>query len=416
MKLLARDEEDLGRFIDTSHAATESIVLRYRNAFAFGSTHREDVEYKKWLQKVSIREGSRIFPLLRYKNVEIHILDETSLMYTKTLKSIDGCVTIAKCKLKDYKRVLFESGGNTGTALTEYGQRAGLETYFFIPEENLPFLNSRIFGSDKAHLISVKKPGLVKRATHLLESLDGLRSIPETSWRYEASMFRGVFILEHMLQSERFDWITQTISAAFGPIGIYRVLKCFESKIGNIPRFLGIQQETNCPMYKAWKTKRNFEPVEISSTKQLLTRVMYDAKPHTYGTYKDLTDILVDTHGDLTTVNHSEFIDFLEHDFDGKGILDLLKDRGIEITLAEGEVVEKTGLIALAGTLREIDNCQISKGSRVLCCLTSGISEADGRATPELGISHSDDIGKVKKRITADSSKVTTTPADWKCR
>lgn len=243
-------------------------------------------------------------------------------------------------------------------------------------------------------MISVKEPGLVKRTTHLLESLYGLRRIPETSWRYEASMFREVFILEHMLQSERFDWITQTISAAFGPIGIYRILKSFENEPGNIPRFLGIQQETNCPMYRAWKTKKSFEPVEISSTEQLLTRVMYDSKPHTYGTYVDLTDILVDTHGDLTTVNHAEFIDFLEYDFDGKGILELLKDRGIEITVAEGEVVEKTGLIALAGTLKEIDNCQIAKGSKVLCCLTSGISEADGKANPELRILSSDDIDK----------------------
>jgi threonine synthase len=394
MKLIANNREDLERYIDAHCSPEESVVLRYRNVFEFGMTDEETSRYKEWLQKVSIREGSRIFPLLCYKGVDISILDETSRMHTKTLKSIDGCITIARSKLNGYDRVFFESGGNTGTALTEYGQRAGLETFFFVPEDNIPLLNSRTCGADKAHLISVKEPGLVKRAAHVLESRNGLKRIPLVAWRYEASMFRGAFILEHMLRRERFDWIAQTISAAFGPIGIYRVLRDFHKEIGEAPRFLGIQQETNCPMYKAWKTKKSFEPVEISSTKQLLTRVMYDSKPHTYGTYKDLTEVLVSTHGDLITANHSEFIDFLAYDFDGKGILDLLRDRGIEITVTEGDVIEKTGLIALAGTLKEIDNRHIARGSKVLCCLTSGMSEADGKATPDLSISSSDDIAK----------------------
>ena len=56
------------------------------------------------------------------------------------LKSTDGCITIAKCKSKGYERIVFESGANTGTALTEYGVHAGLETYFFLPEENLLLL------------------------------------------------------------------------------------------------------------------------------------------------------------------------------------------------------------------------------------------------------------------------------------
>jgi hypothetical protein len=399
MKLFARNSKEFEKCVDGDYPAEESIVLRYRNAFGFGTTE-EDSEYKKWLQKVSIREGSRILPLLHYRGVEICILDETSLMHTRTLKSIDGCVTIAKCKVKGYDRVFFESGGNTGAALTEYGQRAGLETFFFLPEENLSLLNSRIFESNGAHLISVKEPGLVKRTTHLLETQNGLKRIPLVAWRYEASMFRGAFILEHMLQREKFDWIAQTISAAFGPIGIYRVLRGFHKEIGDAPRFLGIQQEANCPMYRTWKTRKGFEPVEIDSTRQLLTRVMYDSKPHTYGTYTDLANVLADTNGDLTTINRTEFVDFLRCGFGGKGVLDLLKDRGIEITAMDGEVIEKTGLIALAGTLKEIDNKEIVKGSRVLCCLTSGISEADGKAGPELEILSSDDISKVNKIVS----------------
>ncbi len=121
---------------------------------------------------------------------------------------------------------------------------------------------------------------------------------------------------------------------------------------------------------------------------------MYDVKPQTYGTYEDLGNILVTTGGDLTTVNHQEFNDFLEETSTDKTILDLLKDHGIEITVNSGEVVEKTGLISLAGALKEIDNGIIAKGSKVLCCLTSGISEADGKAKPEFTISSLEEIGK----------------------
>ena len=400
MKLSVGNSLDLDRVIDPEYKTEASIVLRYRNAFQFGMTAGEDSEYKKWLQRTSIREGARIFPLLAYKGVAIFISDETSLMYTKTLKSIDGCITTAKCKLNGYERVVFESGGNTGTALTQYGIRAGLETFMFIPEENLSLLNSRIFKSEKAHLFSVEKPNLVKKAARFFVTQNGCRHIPERDWRYEASMFRGSFILEHLLKKDKFDWVTQTISAGFGPIGIYRVLKKFEKEIGQLPRFLGIQQEANSPLFRAWKkTEAETERAKINSTDKLLAKVMYDSHPQTYGTFEEFTRTLEATGGDLTTVNHQEFTDFLEKTLNGKTFLDFLKEQGIEITVRGGEVVEKTGLISLAGALKEIDKGKIAKGSKVLCCLTSGMSEADGKAKPELRITKLDDITETLNKI-----------------
>jgi threonine synthase len=400
MNLFAGNKIDLDKAIDPECQTETSIVLRYRNAFQFGMTAEEDSEYKKWLQRTSIREGARIFPLLAYQGVEIFILDETSLMQTKTLKSIDGCITVAKCKLNGYEKVVFESGGNTGTALTQYGIRAGLETFMFIPEENLSLLNSRVFESDKAHLFSVEKPDLVKEAARFFVTHNGFRYIPERDWRYEASMFRGSFILEHLLKKDKFDWLSQTISAAFGPIGIYRVLKGFEKEIGQLPRFLGIQQEANSPLFTAWKKGgTDPEPAKMNSTNKLLTEVMYDRHPQTYGTFEEFRNILGAIGGDLTTINHQEFTRFLEETYDGKNILDLLKEKGIDITVKGGEVIEKTGLISLAGTLKEIDRGRIAKGSKVLCCLTSGISEADGKAKPELRISKLDDLTETLNKI-----------------
>ncbi|HXV12832.1 MAG TPA: pyridoxal-phosphate dependent enzyme [Candidatus Krumholzibacteria bacterium] len=370
--------------VDGRVDATQSVVLRYRNAFRFGATDDEDARFKDWLAQTSIREGARIVPFLEYQDVLIHVLDETSLMHTRSLKSIDGCFTTARCKSLGYTRTIFETGGNTGTALTAYGTHAGIETFCFVPEDNVSLLDSRMFASPLAHLIAVDKPGRVKRAAHLFARVSDVRHIPQTSWRYEASQFRGCFILEHLLEHGSFDWLVQTISAAFGPIGIYRVLERFRGELGTPPRLLGVQQEANCPMYRAWRSGSSYVvPQTVSSTTKLLSRVMYDNAPHTYGTFEDLRKVLTDYRGDLTTVNHEEFAEFLSSELDGSGVLELLADRGIDIA---AETIDKTGLIAMAATLREIRRGTIAPGSRVLCCVTSGTMNPDGRVQPDLVI------------------------------
>jgi hypothetical protein len=401
MRLLATNRSNLEAFIDLEYAPESSIVARYRNAFSFGSPE-EDALFREALLSTSLREGARVFPLLTYRGVDIHILDESSLMHTGTLKSIDGCFTLAHCRRRGYERVVFESGGNTGTALTEYGQKAGLETFFFVPENNLSLLDSRIFEPKKAHLISVAKPEWVKQAARALTSVTGIRHIPDVAWRYHASMFRGFFILEHMLRNAGFDWLTQTISAAFGPIGIYRVLRGYLGQWASVPRFLGFQQEANCPMYKAWKsTEARLEanPPEPDTDTRLLTRVMYDVTPHTYGTCEDLRDVLTATRGELSTVNRAQFFDLFDQVFDGGGILDLLGEHGFNVQTRDGKIVDRTGLIALAGTIKEIRNGRIERGSRVLCCLTSGTTRADGKAVPEYRVQRMEDLPMDCKRI-----------------
>jgi hypothetical protein len=75
----------------------------------------------------------------------------------------------------------------------------------------------------------------------------------------------------------------------------------------------------------------------------------------------------------------------------------LLRQKGVEITVVENTVVEKTGLMALAGTLKEIKSGKISKGSKILCCLTSGTSNADGLAKAEYTVSNLDNLPVLSK-------------------
>ena len=372
-----------GSEIDSRHHAASSAVLRYLNAVTWNESAANEPPIKEFLARASIAEGLRIVPVADYRGVKIDILDESSLMHTRTLKSIDGCVTAALCKSLGIERIVFESGGNTGTALAAYTQRLGIESFCIVPEDNLPLLDSSIFSSPLLHLIVVEDPASLRELISLVEGICEVTRVPRVPWRIMASEVVGCFILEQLLGGRSYDYIAQSISAAFGPIGIYRVL---ERNHAALPRFVGVQQAQNAAMYNAWRADSiDIEPAHFNSTKDLLSRVMYDATPQRYGTFDSLRDLLERSEGFLTTVDRAEFDAFIMRG-PGNAALDALSKAAIEITRRDGEIFEKTGLMALAGVFKQIDAGTITSKSRVLCCLTGGTANPDGRAVPEVRI------------------------------
>jgi threonine synthase len=387
--------------IDRHWDAHQSVVLRYRHALQLGATRLEDDRLKALLEKTSIQEGLRIFRLLNYQGVDIHVLDETSLMHTHTLKSIDGCVTTAHCLLRGYARLATESGGNTATALAAYAGRHGLQVFCFVPEENLPLLDHESYRAASVHVIAVERPGLVKEVARRFAKVSGVNRVPETPWRYQAAMFIGCFLREHLLDDAPFDWLVQTISAGFGPIGIYRALDTYGWDTHTSPRFLGVQQDTNSPMYRAWKTDAaEVEPAAVASTAALLTQVMYDGAPQSYGTFPELKALLQRTRGGLTTLSRADFERCLFSGPAESEILQRLQENGVTIRRRDGDIVDKTGLMALAATLRDIASGRIRRGSRVLVCLTSGVNVPDGTIQPEWRVSEPSSIDDYARRWT----------------
>ena len=381
MKLTAGNRAAFSNGVNTAYSPDQSIVCRYRDLMRFFDDPGQDGTFKRHLLDTTIREGARIVELVEYKGVTVRVLDETSAMATGSLKAIDGCLTAALCLTEGARRIAFESGGNTGSALTRYGRHAGVETFFFCPVDNLDLLDSSLFLGGKNRLIGVADRSRLKEFTASFTRATGIRHLPERSWRYAASMLRGLFIVEQMLAGMKFDWLIQTISAAFGPIGIYRVLDTFKGDLPSIPSFLGVQQQANCPMYMAWKRNQGATGEQAATPGTLLTRVMYDRDPRTYNTYGDLCALLQSTDGEMLTVDEAEFLCSL--DATPPSLVHLLHSRSIPITLRSGEIIEKTGLIALAGTFKAIDRGIIPPGSSVLCCLTGGVTGADSRARPE---------------------------------
>lgn len=367
----------LREVVDPRWPADRSIVLRYRRALSVHEAVPEGLT--AWLERTSLREGARVVELLRHRDAVVHLLDETSLMQTGSLKAIDGCVTIAHCKQAGWDAVVFESGGNTGSALTVYAAHAGLETHCFVPADNLALLDRATFAAPRAHLIAVEDAAAVKAAAAAFAQARGLPHVPRREWRHEASRIRGCFILEHMQAHGRYDWIVQSVSAAFGPLGIYATLDALgDGRVA--PRFLGVQQAENCPLYRAWKSLPAVAEAVPHSTRHLLTRVMYDGTPLTYGTYDEVRSLLTAVRGDVVTIDRAAFAAFLAAPERGGAALRALGRHGIDLRLP---LADPTGLMALAGTLQAIDDGTIAAGSTVLCCLTSGAARPDGAATPE---------------------------------
>ncbi len=370
-------------------SAERSIVLRYCERVGLAESHL--------LSQTSIQEGVRTFPLLTHRDVEIHILDETSLMHTNSFKAIDGAVTAARCLAMGLDKVVVESGGNTGSALTSYCSKVGIKAYCFVPERNLPNIDHSVFSHRNAHLIAVKDRHQVKQVAGRFSRSHDLYRVPNLDWRFDAAKFRGHYLIELFQELFPFDVFAQSISAAFGPIGIYRTLAA-ELPQGRLPRFLGVQQEENCPMFRSWNSARGRELPPVSADVSLLIDTMYDRNPETYGTWEDLSALLTRTGGDLTTVNRGEFEAMLEREFEGARISERLADCGLVLTQRDGELVEKAGMVAITGLIKQIDAGAVEAGSRVLCSVSGGTRKIDAISQPLAFIDSPEEVDRVSPR------------------
>jgi hypothetical protein len=208
--------------------------------------------------------------------------------------------------------------------------------------------------------------------------------VPEIAWRQTASSCIGAFVLEHLLAHQPPTHFVQGISAAFAPIGIYKMLEPFAGRIGGLPSFLGVQQAANCPMVDAWHGTTDASDAAVpTSTRGLLARVMYDGAPRTYRTFDDLKRLLSATGGDLTTIDADDFDQWLTMPIDGRTPLEHLAAAGLRVSTRGGEIVEKAGLMGLAAALREIAAGRFPDGSRLLVNVTGGTAEASGHVVPE---------------------------------
>ncbi len=392
----------INRYIDHRYSAKDSLLLRYRLFDTPAGIKKSD------FKSTGIREGARILKLFDYRGVGIYICDESSLMSAKTFKCIEACLTIAICKRKGFKKIAFSSGANLGQALTLYGKKAGIETFFFQPKKAAWKLNEDLFGSPLSHLITVDKPEReVKKAALLFAQISGAKHVPETNWRFLATGVRALLVFEYMYKNKiHFDWLGQAVCAGFGPVGFYN----YASKListntidkKDVPMFLGIQQSALCPMVKAWKHGHPRIMAEdiVAPSSRLLSPSLYNTRPDK--SYPLFYKHLLRFGGQLIPLNKKEYDHYLPL------MLKKLAKINIHITIqsvdGKKQSLENAGLIGLAGVLKAVDKNIIRKNQTVLSFLTGGTGlKVKKAAAPEFTIQPKNDLESAIKKYMAIS-------------
>ncbi len=391
---------DMQLVVDDRHTPETSVVLRYASSLLNSLLTREE------LLATSQLEGLRIVELESYKGVPMLLLDETTCTQTGTYKSLDGCIAAALCRKQGITQAVFSSGANTGVALTDYGTRVGLETFFFCPASTIYKLEGTIFERPGAHLIAVEGHDRhVKLAAELFAKATGIPLIPPLEWRVLSAAFRGFFLAEQILRhNRRFDWFAQTICAGYGPVGIYQVLTTLvrsnELKSSQRPRFLGVQQAGLCPIVRAWENGLTSLPTLESTEWQdrPIEPSLYNLHPDV--TYPLLWEILQNCDGKMLAVLAKEFYQYVPI------FTSMIENVGIRLTCIDrggkSQYLECAGLLAGCGVIKAIDGGMIRPEETVLCALTGGAGRLPLRpAQPEWCISLAEVLSEAVARYAA---------------
>jgi len=357
--------------INDKAAADRSLLLRYFPVFAqLGFDVPVGLAD---LEVCSLGEGARLVPVGPVSGVRISVCDETSAMATGTYKDLDACLTVAMARANGIQRLVLSSGGNLGYALARYASRIGLEVFVFQPATTLYKLDGASYGDSHVRLITVDLPERsVKALAQAFADHYTILCAPSLQWRLAASAVRAMFIVEHAVGRQmKIDYLAQTMCAGFGPVGIY---ECFAALTANqlmppfaVPRFLGFQQDANCPMVRAWRDgSRDIRPQHIDAhPEKYLEPGLYNTDPGE--SYTRLFELMNDFGGDLESLSDRDYEHYAPQ------VVELLDRAGIELTrLDHGELIEKTGVLTGVGILKAIDTGRIRCGESVLFLLTGG--------------------------------------------
>jgi threonine synthase len=175
-----------------------------------------------------------------------------------------------------------------------------------------------------------------------------------------------------------------------------------------VPKFLGIQQESCSPMVRAWrKGHRQLAADDIDGVSgDLLDGALYNTNPE--GSYPLLHRHLRQYGGELRALRRGEYekhLPLVRRELANSGIH--LKTRHLE---GREQIMEKAGIMALAGTLEAIDNGVIRKGETVLSFFTGGAGDFSGReGIAECLIRREDDLANEVERYWKEIERQVST-------
>ena len=317
---------------------------------------------------VSIAEQIRIVgPVATYRGVQIDLLDESSLMHTSTFKAPLAAVAVADALKSRGRQFVTVSAGNTAEAMAAYATPHGLECFLFVTARSHYKLDRRFLDHPLVHLFELDVPETeVKQLGAEFSRRSGLVKLPTPEHQLAATKIRALFLAQEYRRGRRwYDWTVQSLSGGYGPVGFYNAVEELavrgEWPLDAVPALLGVQQEGNCPLVAG------DGPSDGSAHVPLVEPTLYATRPACAG---ELRRIVRRYDGKFVAVSNRCYLD------EEAKLLELSQEHGLHCgrsLFSPGQPpVERSGLLALEGTLEAVDRGVIPPRSRVLVCFTGG--------------------------------------------
>jgi len=256
---------------------------------------------------VSFDEG--FTPLLSVGVDDANILiKQDHLFPTGSYKDRGASVLISKAKEIGIKKVVEDSSGNAGCAISAYCAKAKIESNIFVPADTAPGKLAQIqfYGSTL-----IKVPGSREDTSKAVWAAAQKNYYASHSWN--PFFFHGTktfaFEVCEQLGWKSPDSIVLPVGNGTLLLGVYIGFKELMNSdiIDKIPKLIAIQSENCAPLYKAFKEKTNLVP-KINK-KDTIAEGIAIAEPIRG---KQIIEAIKNTKGDFITVSDTEIKDSLE--------------------------------------------------------------------------------------------------------
>ncbi len=253
---------------------------------------------------VSFEEG--FTPLIKFEISQKKFFAKLEFLFpTGSFKDRGATVLVSKLKELGIRKVVEDSSGNAGCAISAYCARAGIECEIFVPENVSPSKLAQIkaYGA-KISLITGTRDSVKESA--MISAKDSYYA----SHVWNPFFFQGTktfsYEIWEQLGFKEPDTIILPVGNGTMLIGAYIGFKdLFESGlIRKIPRFVAIQAENCSPVYKIFK-ENLFEIPEIE-IKRTVAEGISVAKPTRW---KNIVRIIKETEGDVFVVREEEILE-----------------------------------------------------------------------------------------------------------
>ena len=286
----------------------------------------------------------------------LYLKDETVLP-TRTTKYRMAVVALAYLAENGVREFCTSSTGNSSTAYAYMMPRAPqCRLYLFTAEEFLP----RVQHADSDQVIH-----LALRGATFVEAFDCAK---EYTLRHPVTAERGFFnpgrreglklaFLEATEQvPQPIDWYVQAVSSAMGVYGTFKGARELRElgKIPSLPRLLCVQQKSCNPMARAFADGSHvIRPEHVIEHPEGIASAILRGNP--WGTYPYIREIVIESKGDITSVDESE-----------------IREAREMIETLEGLSPCFSASTALAGLARSVRSGRVPAADTVLVNLTGG--------------------------------------------